>query len=92
MAPKIEKSAARPRRPLVAGGLVVLVAALAVAGWQLAQRRALAVASIPTAPTLPANRSDLLDELNARDQAARSFLHPAAGLARLSRLYHANGY
>jgi predicted Zn-dependent protease len=76
----------------VAGAVILLVTALAVLGWRVASRRAIATASIPPPPALPASRADLLDELNARERAARRFLHPAAGLARLARLYHANGY
>lgn len=46
---------------------------------------------IPAAPAVGSLRPELADALAAARKGARSWLRPVAGLAQLSRLYHANG-
>jgi len=70
--------------------LAVMLAAGGTGGWLL-WRRSLVASGIPTPPTAGSLRPELTDEISAEEQQARSFLHPADGLAQLSRLYHANG-
>ena len=71
--------------------LLLCVLGLAgIAGWL--GWRWLAVTSGIPARSPSSLRPELADELLAAEKNARSFLHPVAGLAQLSRLYHANGF
>lgn len=94
MAPKVDRPPAPPPRRgrVLAGIAAVGLAGLGFGGWHLYQQHAVAVAAVPAFTSLAAARADLVDELTSRSQAARSLLHPAAGLGSLTRLLHANGY
>ncbi|MEO6992228.1 MAG: tetratricopeptide repeat protein, partial [Lacunisphaera sp.] len=74
-------------------GAVIIAAALGAWGWQRAGTiQAQIVASLPPTPDASNSPARLRDEISAADTAARSRLHAHAGLVKLSRLYHANGF
>jgi HemY protein len=81
----------RSRWPLYLAAALVAVACAGLAA-RMALRRAAVVAAIPARPDLSAMPPELGDELGASEQLARSYLHSAEGLARVSRLYHANSF
>lgn len=70
---------------------LALAGALAL-GWRVLERHRLAAGGIPPQPALEAGSAALGERLARAEATARGLLHPAAGLAALSRLYHANGF
>jgi len=84
------------KRRLVIGSVAVLVlGGLAAAGyrqWRAGERRAIVAANIPRRPDLSALPAEMNQRVVAGERRARSGPDPIAGLAELSRLYHANGF
>jgi tetratricopeptide (TPR) repeat protein len=76
--------------------LVITLAVLLVGGgwygYRIASRHAIAVRHIPAVPSLTDQQAALTESLAEAEARARTWLHATAGLADLSRLYHANGY
>ncbi|MCF3648867.1 tetratricopeptide repeat protein [Synoicihabitans lomoniglobus] len=75
---------------IVVGGL-----GLAAGGWwwyQASQQQAQVAAWLPAVPALADASDELSARITAADERALSLTNAVAGLAELSRLYHANGY
>ncbi len=89
-------STSEMKRRLVFGSVAVLVVGgLALAAyfpWRARERRAFVAASVPPRPDLRALPAELSRRVAACEQRARAGADPIAGLAELSRLYHANGF
>lgn len=75
---------------LLALVLLVLGLAAAAGGWAHAQRSRV-IAYTPARPPGLEGEVALSERLSAAERQARSRFRPAAGLAELGRLYHANG-
>ena len=73
-------------------GLVVLLGGVLVLGARVYNRHLVVAGSIPLQPALGGLPPELGDRINREERSARGYFHPAAGLAALSRLYHANGF
>ncbi|HEY8994476.1 MAG TPA: tetratricopeptide repeat protein [Lacunisphaera sp.] len=74
---------------------LLLVATLGTAGWhgwQLQSRRALVLHHLPPMPELGSQPPVLSESLAEAETLARSWRHAPAGLAEVSRFYHANGF
>jgi tetratricopeptide (TPR) repeat protein len=69
----------------------VLLLAAAFFG-RAALRRGTVLAAIPQRPDLGSLPSELGTEFDASEAMAHSYVHSVDGLARLSRLYHANSF
>ncbi len=63
-----------------------------VSGGYIVRQQSIVRSGLPVRPAADSLRPELADEIAARDNAARGLSHPTAGLAGLSRLYHANGF
>jgi tetratricopeptide (TPR) repeat protein len=75
--------------------VLLAVAILGGAGWwtiHITQRRSLVLAHLPAKPAAGSLPADLGERLGEAETQARSWRHATAGLAELSRLYHANGF
>lgn len=72
--------------------IVLCASGVLIFGGYAVHRRSTVLAGIPVRPATAALRPELVDEIAARENVARGFRHPGAGLAALSRLYHANGF
>lgn len=78
---------------LALAGLVVV--GIAASGWwwqQAGTRQAIVAAALPSVPDLSNVLDPLRDRIAAADARAVSRGSATAGLAELSRLYHANGF
>lgn len=82
----------RGRRALWLTIAVVAAAAAAWLGWDALARHRVVMAALPARPDISALPGELEDRVTAAEQRARGWRNPAAGLAELSRLYHANGF
>jgi len=92
MATKAQEVRPPRRRWIAPAAVAAVLLACAAIGARDAQRRSVAVSSIPQRPDLGSLPPEMAAQVDASEQLARSFLHSAAGLAELSRLYHANGF
>ena len=82
----------KPLRFIVAG-TVLAAATVGVWWWQrAAASQRLVIASLPAAPELGQAPTRLRDQMAAAEAQARTRFGARAGLAKLSRLYHANGF
>lgn len=83
----------RGKRWRVAGiGLLVTVAFIAGGlTWRILQLRGTVAECLPPRPSLNAVAPVLIDEIDAAERQTRGWA-PVDGLARLARLYHANGF
>ena len=73
----------------------VIVAAGAGGAWwwqQAGHAQALTATSLPAPPDVPAAPAILRDQLAAAEAQARGRLGARSGTAKLSRIYHANGF
>ena len=70
----------------------VLLGAGAWWGAHMWRQRAIVAAHVPVAPSLSAWPAALADRIADAELEAQSWSRSAAGLAGLSRLYHANGF
>ncbi|HYD84445.1 MAG TPA: tetratricopeptide repeat protein, partial [Opitutus sp.] len=61
-------------------------------GWRAFAARNIAIASIPARPDLSGWSPILAARLQEAEESARGFGNATAGVAELSRLYHANGF
>jgi tetratricopeptide (TPR) repeat protein len=96
MAPesKTMKGGARPkRRPrLPAAGLALALVWGIWLGWRTFDRQRVAAAAVPARPALTGWAVALAPKLADAEEKAGGYGSPIAGLAALSRLYHANGF
>jgi len=75
-------------------GTVALIIALAVAvffWWRAGQRHAIAIASIPTLPSLQDRSAELTQRIRACELSIKDGSGYLPALGELSQLYHANG-
>jgi HemY protein len=76
--------------------LFVLAACLAAAvigvGWNGVRTALIVRRALPPPPRLATRPAELVRALAAATRESRSLFRPAAGLAQLARLYHANGF
>jgi tetratricopeptide (TPR) repeat protein len=80
-------------RFIVLAGLALVAAAGGAWWWQrTAAVRAIVAAVLPPVPDVGAAPAVLQDRVAAAEARAHGHLAPQAGLAELSRLYHANGF
>ena len=72
--------------------VVVTLVAIGGLGWRMMRRQAIVAESIPLRPTLDARSAEFGFQLTHAEETARGYFQSEAGLASLSRLYHANGF
>lgn len=92
MATKTQEVRPAGRRWTAVAVAVVVIAALGALGARSLARRSAVRAGLPPRPALGTLPAELGAELDGAEGAARSLLHSTDGLARLARLYHANGF
>lgn len=80
------------RRLTLLLGLAAVLGGAAWYGTRLQQRHATVARHLPARPDLQAWPAALTDQLADADRDAHSWTKAPAGLAALSRLYHANGF
>ncbi|MEI6107971.1 MAG: tetratricopeptide repeat protein [Opitutae bacterium] len=83
---------AQRRHFIWAGLLLTGVIGAGWLGWIAIQRHNIVAEHLPDRPELGSYPSDLIDLIAQAEGTARGYVRPAAGLAALSRFYHANGF
>jgi tetratricopeptide (TPR) repeat protein len=80
------------KRRLVTIVRVVILAVVLALGWRSIAQHSTVAGSIPNKPDVRGWNASFEEAINQAETTARGYLRPTAGLAALSRLYHANGF
>lgn len=83
------------KRGKITGWLAALLVMLVAAGWigwRTAERHSFVGKNIPVRPARGTWPAEYVQHIASAEESARSYFQSVAGLATLSRLYHANGF
>lgn len=92
MTPPSPAAARRPRSAWKIGAVALALLLALGLGWRAHDRRSQVQAYVPARPAGAVLSPALAERLTAAESRARGWWQPAAGIAELGRLYHANGH